>query len=88
MSGVENTREDLAHLWKARVENVKLHLDFATQYLKEVGEDHRSGRIPSTSSDARENAIRAYLEAVAEYVNISRIYRDLVLRGKIPEARH
>jgi hypothetical protein len=85
MSGVEYTREDLEHLWKARVENVKIRLDFATHHLKEIGDDHRLGRIPPTDPDARENAIRAYTEVLAEYVSVSKIYQDLVLHGKVPD---
>ena len=84
MGGIEYTRKDLEHLWKARVENIKLHLDFAAQYLREVGDDHRAGRMPQSDSDARENAIRAYTEALTEFINVSKIYQDLVLHGRVP----
>ena len=84
-SEAEHTRQNLEHLWKARVENVKTRLDFATHHLKEIGDDHRLGRIPPTDPEARDNAIRAYTEVLAEYVSVSKIYQDLVLHGKIPE---
>ena len=85
MGGSEHTRKDLEHLWKARVENIKLHLDFAAQYLREVGDDQRAGRMAPTDSDARENAIRAYTEALTKFVKVSKIYQELVMHGRVPD---
>jgi hypothetical protein len=81
----EPARANLAHLWKARVENIKFRLDFAAHHLKEVEDDRRSGKIPATDPDAHENAVRSYIEALGRYMNISMIYRDLLLHGRVPD---
>lgn len=85
ISDADHTRQNLEHLWKVRVENVKTRLDTATNHLKETGNDSSSSGAPRTDSDTRENAIRVYTEALAEYVNISRVYQDLVLHGNVPD---
>ena len=65
-----------------RVDNAKLRLDFASQHLKQVHADHRSGAIPSTDPDAREHAIRAKREARDEYQRVLKIYENFIARGK------
>ena len=65
-----------------RVNDAKLRLDFASQYLKEVHADDRAGAIPSTDPGARVYATRAKREARDEYQRILKIYEEFIARGK------
>lgn len=40
--------EEIAALWQQRLEDAKLRLDFATNFLKEIENDQRPGTIPAT----------------------------------------
>ena len=78
-------RKDIEARWKQRMENAKLRLDFAINYLKEIEDDRRAGRALATDLDFHRLAVRAETQAREEYERISRIYEDLVCQGKIPE---
>jgi hypothetical protein len=86
VSGNEQNRYALEHLWKTRTEDAKARLDRAAESLKELSED--SETILPGDSDRHDNAIRVYTEALREYANISKIYQDLVLHGTVPDEEH
>jgi hypothetical protein len=71
-------RDELQYLWKARAEDAKARLDRAAESVEELSEN------PETDSDAYDNAVRVYTDALQEFTNISKIYQDLVLHGTIP----
>ena len=85
MSDADHTRQNLEHLWKIRVDNVKTQLDTATNHLKKIGNYYASSKTPPAEPDTRENAIRVYTEALTEYVSVSKVYQDLVLHGRVPD---
>lgn len=71
--------QDLEHLLKLRLEETKNRLETATDRVKETGDPHGT-RVPAESEPHRQ-AICEYTEALAEYVMVSNIYQDVVLRG-------
>ena len=86
MGDAAPNREALEQLWRDRVNDVKLRLDFARSYAKEVREDVHRGAVPSPDgSFAYQRALRMETLALAEYVRVMRIFSALVLEGKIPD---
>lgn len=78
-------RQELEDLWRRRLRDAKLRLDFARSFLTEV---HQSFPLDDTSSDgqfARQEALRAENVALAEYNRVLRIFTDLVIREEIPD---
>lgn len=71
--------QDLEHLLKLRLEEAKKRLDAATDRVKQPGGD------ASAESEPDREVIGEYTEALAEYVTVSGIYQDLVLRGFQPQ---
>ncbi len=75
-----NAIEDL---WRARLRDAKLRLDFARQYVKEVEDEYKPGDLPASDAHfAMRAALRAETFALTEYRRILRIFADLVLEGK------
>ena len=66
--------QELEQLWRTRLDDVQLRLDYATSYAN--GRDDRWAR-------------KAHETALAEYTRVLRIFTDLVVHGKIPDgAQH
>jgi len=80
-------RGEIEKLWRGRLQDAKLRLDFARSYLKEVQRDFQSGEIPSADgSYAHQKALRAEIAALAEYQRVLRVVTDLLVNGIIPGA--
>ena len=62
--------QEIEQLWRRRLDDAKLRLDYATSYAK--GRDDGWAR-------------RAHETALAEYIRVLRIFTDLVVDGKIPD---
>lgn len=77
--------DQLERLWRQRMKDAQLRLDFARNYLKEVQRDFPSGTVPPPDGVfAHHKALRAENAALAEYHRVLRVYTDLVLHGTIP----
>ena len=72
-------RQEVEDLWRRRLADAKLRLDFAGECVNEAQRDDIS------PDGARERALRAQNVALAEYTRILRSFSDLVLDGKIPD---
>jgi hypothetical protein len=76
-------RQQIEELWRRRLADAKLRLDFARQYLNEVQRDQRDGTVPAADGNfAYRNALRAENYALAEYSRILRTFTHLVVGGK------
>ena len=79
-------RQELEDLWRRRLQEAQLRLEFATSYVDEF---KRSFPLSDTSPDgqtAYERALRAQNVALGEYNRVLRIFSELVLDGKVPES--
>ena len=76
-------RQALLDFWRARLNDAKLRVDFASNYVKEVQRDLET-LSPADGDLAMERAIRAQNLALSECNRILRIFTDLVVEGKIP----
>lgn len=65
-----------------RLNDAKLRLDFASQYVEDVESDYLSSITPSADPDTIERAIRAMGSAREEYLHMFEIYQDFVTRWK------
>lgn len=80
-------RKDIENL-RLCVQDAKLRLDFAVNYLKEVEEDGRSQLMPASESDlALQLAIKAEREARVVYLKTLKVYEDLLIGGKLPNEK-
>ena len=78
--------QQLEEVWRLRLSDAQLRLQFARNYMQEVHRDLQEGVIPAADGNfALERAIRAENIAIAEYSRVLRFYTDLVVDGKIPE---
>lgn len=70
----------IEELWRKRLSDAKLHLDFARNYVAEVSVDFP---MPASSDGivARRHAIKAEMVALQEYNRVLRIYEKLVIEG-------
>ena len=86
---MSNLRPDLkkvTELWRKRLDDAKLRVDFARQYKKEVERDFPVGSIPTADGNfAFHRALRAENVALAEYNRVLRIYGHLILHGEVPD---
>ena len=79
-------RTALENLWRQRLNEAKLRLDFASNYVKEIQRDFSSGELPAPDGhDAYQQALHAESHAIAEYRRILRIFSELVVSGKKPD---
>lgn len=73
--------QDLEHLLKLRLEETKNRLETATDRVKQTGDAHGTRGTAPAESEPHRQAVCEYTEALAEYVMVSNIYQDVVLRG-------
>jgi hypothetical protein len=86
MSSPTPDRRALERLWLNRLNDAKLRLDFARNYLAEVQRDYPSRDIPEHEHHfAHNKAVRAEDIALAEYNRVLRVYTDLTVDGIIPD---
>ncbi len=76
---------ELEEKWKARVTLSRQRFDLYSVNVKEIRE--LSADIPAPDGGfGLARAMRAESAALGEYVRVLRIYSDLVVYGKVPEA--
>lgn len=79
-------RQELENLWRTRLRDAALRLEFARNFLKEVQQDFPSCDLPSADGRfAFQQALRAENNALAEYNRLLRIFTDLIVDGTIPD---
>ena len=85
MSGSPSDRNSLEELWRRRVEDVGLRLDFARNFVEEVQRDLAAGAVPEADRTfSYQRALRAEKVAAVEFGRVLLIYADLVVNGKPP----
>ena len=86
MSNSPPDRQALQELWRKRLADAKVRLDFARHFVTEVKQDLQSPDIPTPDgSYAYRRALRAETLALREYSRVLRIYQDLAVRGVVPD---
>jgi hypothetical protein len=86
MSSPTPDRKALEELWGQRLEDAKLQLDFARNYLAEVERDYSAGSVPINELQfAHHKALRVENLALRHYNHVRRIYTDLMVNGVIPD---
>ena len=80
------TRREIEEVWRNRVRDAQLRLDFARNFVKEVQRDFPPDSVPSADGRfAFQKALRVENFALAEYRRVLRIFTDLALGGKTPD---
>lgn len=74
--------QELAQLWRGRLRDAEIRLDFALNFMAEVQRDFPHPTVDG--KNAHHSALQAEQLALAEYKRVLRIFTDLVLDGKIP----
>jgi len=88
MAEFSHNRNALEERWLTRLNDARIHLELARDYVSEVQRDFPEGEIPSPDGGvAYRAALRAENIALAEYHRVLRILTDLVARGQIPDER-
>ena len=78
-------RQALENLWRERLNDAKLRLDFARNFVKELQRDHLAGGVPPPDGEfAFRKALTAENRALAEYNRVLHIFSDLVVRRQLP----
>jgi hypothetical protein len=78
-------RNALENLWRRRVENAGLRLDFARAFVEEVQRDVVAHAVAAADGAfSYQAALRAQNVAAVEFGRVIRIYADLVVNGKPP----
>ena len=79
-------RAALKELWRKRLKDARLRLDFARSYFREIQGDFADASISAPLERYElDHALRAERAALAEYERILRILNDLVFHGTIPK---
>jgi len=78
------TRQELESLWRNRVRDARIRLDFSRSYLDEVRQDRRS---EADGDYAYRRALRADRDALAEFRRVLRIFTELVVHGEVPNEK-
>ncbi len=79
-------RKAFEDVWRQRLQDAKLRLDFAHNYVLEVERDFPRAELPSPDGTlAHQKALRFETAALAEYRRVLQIYTDLMVRGTIPD---
>jgi hypothetical protein len=86
MSNLTPDRRILEDLWRSRLNDAKLRLDFAHGYLAAVQGDYAARDIPASDHHfAYQKALRAEGLALQEYRRVLHIFADLLFHGIIPD---
>jgi len=71
--------------WRARVENAKASYKSAVAHSRQLSDDYRTQEIPRADSGfALRHAIAVENEARSRYIDVLRIFTDLIVSGKLP----
>lgn len=85
MSDPGSAQSDLDMLWR-RLEDAKLQLDLAHNYVREITEDLKDGVVSEPDGNlAYRHALRAEDLAAQNYLNILNRYKATVLAGQPPD---
>ena len=79
-------RTALETLWRQRLSDARLRLNFAVNYVNEIQRDFSSGELPAPDGRiAYHRALRAESFALREYSRALHLFADLVVRSKVPD---
>jgi len=85
MSDAQPPHIELDMLWR-RLEDAKLQLDLAHNYVREVTDDLKGGSVPVPDGKfAYQRALQAEAFAVENYLKILDRYKAILLSGVFPE---
>src|SRR5215831_16527523 len=86
MGSPQTYRQALEKLCRTRLDEVKLRVELARNFLREIHEDTKNGTLPRPDGEfAYRRAVRAENLALAEYTRILRIFHNLTVNGKVPD---
>lgn len=78
-------RSALETLWRQRLADARLRVEFARNYYREVKQDFAAGGISvPVERFALDQALRTETAALAEYGRILTIFNDRLIHGKVP----
>lgn len=78
--------DQLEEVWRRRLGDAKLRLEFARDYVLELQKDLKADGIPAPDGNfAYQQALRSETNALAEFRRVLQIFRDLTMDGKIPD---
>ena len=77
----------LERVWRSRVQDAKLRLEFAQNYVNEIVRDLESqGRVDAVAvAAAYKDALQAETTALVEYRRVQAILEDLITNGVVPD---
>jgi hypothetical protein len=85
MSDPAFERQALEREWRDRLENSRIRLDFARNYVHEIESDLRSGaKVRADCEEEYRRALRAKLVAAEEYFKVLKMFTNLVVDGISP----
>jgi hypothetical protein len=71
--------------WRARVENAKASYKSAVAQSRRLSEEYRTQEVPRADSGfALRHAIAVENEARSRYIDVLRIFTDLIVSGTLP----
>jgi len=86
MTNAQPDRKLLEELWRDRLNEARLRVELARNFLREIQQDFKNGTMPQPDGDfAFQRAGRAENSALAEYSRVLRVFHDLTVKGKIPD---
>jgi len=86
MSSPTPDRKALEDVWRLRLHDAKLRLDFARNHLKELLNDFPLNEISTREGNfAYQKSVRDENLAQLEYDRVRRLYRHLIINGVIPD---
>ena len=78
-----SSREELEEIWRTRLQDPRLSLDLAQNYLREVRREFGAKDIPPADGHfGYQQALRAENFALAEYTRVLKIFTDLTVPGE------
>ena len=80
------TRQELEDSWRLRLEETLIRYREATQQYRKLLQAQPDGR-PLNPDGALALARSAESQALADYMGVLRIFTELTVNGKMPEAR-
>jgi hypothetical protein len=80
------TRQELEDLWRSRLEETQVRYREATEQYRKLLQAQPDGR-PLNPDAALALARHAKSQALADYMRVLRMFTELTVNGKMPEAR-
>ena len=86
MTNAQPDRKALEELWRGRLNEARLRVELARNFMREIQQDFKNGTMPQPDGNvAFQRAVRAENSALAEYSRVLRVFHDLTVNGKIPD---